>query len=158
MNVDAVISAVKNYIPEDYDSLKLLEERVGKLSDEERDNFVSKILPQLGLITSRQVLTTHFFFGLFGYGRAIANDWVEAVIRLLALIFGSLLFFGIVDLWFSADRARRFGRGLLIIVAICWLMDFYLLGKKVRTENLEKILVWLEMPTTHGQGEKFLGK
>ena len=153
MHVNYVIAGVKDYIPNDHDSLRFLEDKLGKLSDEERDNFFTKIIPQLELKKRWLVLTVHFFLGGVGYGRAMVGDWWRAVLYVLLFYTGNMLFFNLgynPFLGMEADPAATAavaeagtedaGGLVFLIWLIWWLFDFYFLAKKIRTKNLKKIL------------------
>ena len=153
MQVNSVIAGVKDYIPNDHDSLRFLEDKLGKLSDEERDNFFTKIIPQLELKKRWLVLTVHFFLGEIGFGRAMVGDWWRAALYAFLFLTGDILFFNLgfnPFLGMEADPATTAAvtdvgnEGVawlvFLIWLIWWLADFYFLGKKIRAKNLKKIL------------------
>ncbi len=76
-----------------------------------------------------------FLFGAFGVSRFMIGDWVLGLIRLGITIVA--MFCGILMITYSALGIIY---GLLWLVNwIWWIVDMFLVGKKLRKQNFEKI-------------------
>lgn len=112
---------LQDKLPKDAMSLTLLREKLDKMSEAKRDEFAQS-LPTLKLKSPKLGLILGIFFGLYGTDRLYKGDKGKGIAK-LAL---TLTFFG-------------------IIVSSVWtIVDWFIVHKGIRNDNLQKILSVLE--------------
>lgn len=146
MDTNSILLAVQEKLPKDIQSRQMLQDRLDKLSDSQRNELAQK-LPLLKLKSPALVFWVgSFLFGGFGVGRFMIGDMLLGGIRLaLTIIMYVSIFCGTVDM---VDKAPYGEVSILyvislvlnLIVVIWWIVDLFLTGKKLRNNNLNKIL------------------
>ena len=145
MDTNSILLAVQDKIPKDIQSRQMLQDRLDKLSDSQRNELVQK-LPLLKLKSPALVFWVgSFLFGVFGVGRFMIGDMLLGGIRLaLTIVMYALTFIGVVDMVDKAPYGEVstlyiISLVLSLIVFIWWIVDLFLTGKKLRNNNLNKI-------------------
>lgn len=145
MDTNSILLAVQDKIPKDIQSRQMLQDRLDKLSDSQRNELTQK-LPLLKLKSPTLVFWVgSFLFGVFGVGRFMIGDMLLGGIRLaLTIVMYALTFIGVVDMVDKAPYGEVstlyiISLVLSLIVFIWWIVDLFLTGKKLRNNNLNKI-------------------
>lgn len=145
MDTNSILLAVQDKIPKDIQSRQMLQDRLDKLSDSQRNELVQK-LPLLKLKSPALVFWVgSFLFGVFGVGRFMIGDMLLGGIRLaLTIVMYALTFVGVVDMVDKAPYGEVstlyiISLVLSLIVSIWCIVDLFLTGKKLRNNNLNKI-------------------
>lgn len=146
MDTNSILLAVQEKLPKDIQSRQMLQDRLDKLSDSQRNELAQK-LPLLKLKSPALVFWVgSFLFGSLGVGRFMIGDMLLGGIRLLlTIITYALTFVGAVDM---VDKAPYGEVSILYIISlvlslvvVIWcIVDLFLTGKKLRNNNLNKIL------------------
>ena len=116
-------------------TLAELQNRLDSLNDSQRSEAFLRI-QDAKLKTPIIVDICNFVFGEFGVGRFMIGDKALGFARLALLIIGS-----IVAAMVDKDSG---GTILLIAMWIWWLVDCFLVPKKVRMQNLRKVLLAID--------------
>ena len=132
MNTDIFFSAVLKKLSRDPDRLMLLQNRLGKMSQEEQEDFYSQKFPFIKLRNPDVLLLINFFLGSFGIVRFMVGDYGIGAVRLLITLIGFM------------DASEPAAIVLLVILGIgnfIWgFVDLFLVDNKVREQNLSKVL------------------
>lgn len=152
MDTNVVMLAIQDKLPKDMESQTIVRERLDKLDDKQRTELMQK-LPSLNLKSPAFVFWVgSFLFGNLGVGRFMIGDTGLGIIRLVLLIVGvicqSIGLIGMLGAMVDEDREAALGGGvittfgliILLIVNIWWLVDLFVVGKKLRAQNMQKIL------------------
>lgn len=138
MDTNSIMMMVQDKLPKDPASTMVLRDKLDKMSEAKRDEFM-RALPMLNLKSPTKVFWLEsFVFGAFGVGRFMIGDKVLGALRLgivlLSMIFSSLA---------GGDKNSlfiKFYALTTLIMWIWWIVDLFLTGKKLRRNNLNKIL------------------
>ncbi|EOH1967626.1 hypothetical protein ACLWPT_000872 [Campylobacter jejuni] len=133
MDFNSVLSNIGDKLPRDGLAAITLKEKFERLSEERKD--VLNQLPMLKLKSPTLVFWVGtFLFGPFGVGRFMIGDMVLGFVRLAFVIIP--IIFNIV-----ASKSLQNIAYILVIVnwTIWWIVDMFLVGKKLRKQNYEKI-------------------
>lgn len=138
MDSNTILMSVQDKLPKNLGEQQLLRDRLDSLNEQQRNDFMVKI-PSLGLKSPKFVFWVgSFLFGGFGVGRFMIGDKILGIARLalcilmlvlyvLGLSLESLALLGIVNL-------------LNLVIFGWWVADLFLVGKKLRKQNLDKLL------------------
>ena len=138
MDTNSIMMMLQDKLPKDPASAMALRDRLDKASDTQKDELV-KTLPMLQLKSPAFVFWVgSFLFGAFGVGRFMIGDTIIGGIRLGLVV----LFFIFYVLAFEIGSTVVLGlaAALRIAILIWWVADLFLTGKKLRKQNLDKIL------------------
>ncbi|KRS99041.1 hypothetical protein [Campylobacter coli] len=135
MDFNSVLFSIGDKLPKDATSTVMLKEKFDRLNEDKQKEVVAQ-LPMIKLKSPALVFWVGtFLFGAFGVGRFMIGDWVLGLIRLGITIVA--MFCGILMITYSALEIIY---GLLWLVNwIWWIVDMFLVGKKLRKQNFEKI-------------------
>lgn len=136
MDINLFLQSVRGKMPRETERLMLLQDRLEKMSKEEQDDFFSKKFPLLQFKNPTVILLINFFLGHLGIARFMIGDHGIGAIRLVLTIIGVFV---------STDESLEMLYFLLLLGnnLIWMLIDLYLVDKKVREQNLNKILLVL---------------
>lgn len=143
MDTNSILLMVQDKLPKDIQSQQLLRDKLDKLNDIQRDELVQK-LPLLKLKSPSLVFWVgSFLFGGFGVGRFMIGDMLLGGLRLgLWIVYVVLSTIGTVDMIESGQIGATYVISLVLAIAsfVWWIVDLFLTGKKLRANNLNKIL------------------
>ncbi len=134
MDFNSVLSNIGDKLPRDGLAAITLKEKFERLSEERKKDVLNQ-LPMLKLKSPALVFWVGtFLFGPFGVGRFMIRDMVLGFVRLAFVIIP--IIFNIV-----ASKSLQNIAYILVIVnwTIWWIVDMFLVGKKLRKQNYEKI-------------------
>lgn len=140
MDSNMILMSVQDKLPKDFLEQQQLKEKLDSLDEKSRDEFMAKI-PMLGLKSPAFVFwIANLFFGWLGVARFMIGDMILGGVRLaLVVIFFILYVYGTI--------AGGSNTALGIIIALCYftiiiwnIVDLFLVGKKLRKQNLNKLL------------------
>ncbi|HEB9351101.1 hypothetical protein AAID95_07590 [Campylobacter coli] len=138
MDFNSILSSIGDKLPRDGLAALALKEKFERLSEERKKDVLNQ-LPMLKLKSPALVFWVGtFLLGSFGVGRFMIGDMVLGFIR-LAIVVAQLIFGFFVE---GGDTAKALQviYGLLILTNwIWWIVDMFLVGKKLRKQNYEKI-------------------
>lgn len=138
MNSNTILMSVQDKLPKNLGEQQQLRDRLDSLDEQQRNEFMAKI-PLLKLKSPKFVFWVgSFLFGGFGVGRFMIGDKILGVARLtitiLAIVFSNL----------ATESNSSIINGITlwcaIITNIWWIADLFLVGKKLRKQNLDKLL------------------
>lgn len=135
MDTASIMAMLQDKLPKDQASLIPLREKLDNASEAKKDEFV-KNLPFLNLKSPAFVFWVgSFLFGTCGVGRFMIGDKLLGGLRL-----------GLVILSIITDIAGMsvVGQGLWSCAMIWWIVDLFLTGKKLRKQNLDKVIQSLQ--------------
>lgn len=142
MDTSIMLSEWKGKLPKGkmrQSSLAELENRLNALDDNQRNSVYFKVQDEKLKSPMLVFLVGGLLFGNLGVGRFMIGDWVIGGIRLAYTIF--LL---IVTSAIEPNEVDSEIKGILatlgIISAIWYIAEWFLVDKKVRIQNLRKIL------------------
>lgn len=138
MDSNMILMSVQDKLPKDFLEQQQLKEKIDSLDEKSRDEFMAKI-PMLGLKNPALVFWVgSFLFGNLGVGRFMIGDMVLGGIR-LGILFLMFVLLAIAGDGESVALGAMVGV-LYIAVLIWWIIDLFLVGKKLRKQNLNKLL------------------
>ena len=142
MDTSIMLSEWKGKLPKGkmgQSSLVELENRLNALDDKERNDVYFKV-QDAKLKAPIIVDIFNFFFGTFGVGRFMIGDIGIGLAR-LAL---TLIWMAIGGMNDGSEEMKIVDISFGIFVWGWWLVDLYLVLKKVRMQNLRKILLAID--------------
>lgn len=156
MDTNTIMLAIQDKLPQDMQSQAQVRERLEKLSDDKRNDLMRN-LPNLKLKSPALVFWVgSFLFGNFGVGRFMIGDIGLGIVRLVLLIIGiicDLIGLAGMDGGMLLDDGEEaleatLGGGIMatlggifmLITTIWWIVDLFIVGKKLRVQNMQKIL------------------
>lgn len=152
MDTNTIMLAIQDKLPQDTQSQAQVRGRLEKLSDDKRNDLMRN-LPNLTLKSPALVFWVgSFLFGNFGVGRFMIGDIGLGIVRLALLIIGIICqligFAGMVGGMLGEDEEIALGGGaiatlgtiIMIVTTIWWIVDLFIVGKKLRAQNMQKIL------------------
>lgn len=145
MNFDAILPSIQDKLPKDPMALITLREKFEKLDESKKQAVVTQI-PLLNLKSPAFVFWVgNFLFGTFGVARFMIGDKVLGFVRLgitiLVIILSIMvsLSASLYDLG-AAKFFYNLSNLVVVVNSIWWFVDLFLVGKKLRRKNLEKIM------------------
>lgn len=133
MDTAVLMESIRKYIPKDTGVQMRFQEKLESIGAEGRSKIASS-LTMLGLKNPSLIFWLgSFFLGNFGVGRFMAGHIGLGIARLV-------LFIAYLAASFMLGEDSILGLLVLLLVWIWWIADLFLVGKKVREENLAKIL------------------
>ena len=128
MNAYDVLSAIQGKLPLDEEIRERVKQMVFNMSESQIYDFMVK-LPSLRLKSPALVFWIgSFAFGNFGIGRFMIGDYMLGLIRFILFGVGATF------------RGSTIGEACVSISMLWWVIDLFVVGKKVRMQNLRKIL------------------
>ncbi|WP_096028240.1 hypothetical protein [Campylobacter lanienae] len=128
MDFNSVLLIIQNKLPKDGASSAILKDKFESLSQDKQKDFISK-LSQIKLKSPAFVFWVgNFLLGNFGVARFMIGDMMLGFIRL-----GLVILDIFIELSFN-------NASILLVIWIWWIVDLFLVGKKLRKQNLEKII------------------
>ncbi|WP_096023252.1 hypothetical protein [Campylobacter lanienae] len=128
MDFNSVLLIIQNKLPKDGVSSAILKDKFESLSQDKQKDFISK-LSQIKLKSPAFVFWVgNFLLGNFGVARFMIGDMMLGFIRL-----GLVILDIFIELSFN-------NASILLVIWIWWVVDLFLVGKKLRKQNLEKII------------------
>lgn len=128
MDYNSVLLIIQDKLPKDGVSSAILKDKFESLSQDKQKDFISK-LSQIKLKSPAFVFWVgNFLLGNLGVARFMIGDMILGFIRL-----GLAILDIFIELSFS-------NASILLVIWIWWIMDLFLVGKKLRKQNLEKII------------------
>lgn len=140
MDFNTVLISIQNKLPRDGGISGItLKENFNKLSEDKKRQAIDKIV-LLNLKNPALVFWVgSFFFGTFGVGRFMIGDTLLGFIRLVIQLIVMFLQV-VIDVPEDVPLVvRGFGAILLFINFIWWIVDLFLVGKKLRSQNFAKV-------------------
>lgn len=138
MDTNIMLSEWKGKLPKGkmrQSSLAELENRLNALDDNQRNNVYFKVQDAKLKSPMLVFLVGGLLLGNLGVGRFMIGDWVLGGIRL------ALLLFAVVLTSISDDGEMSAIKTICGIVMMVWYFaDWFLVDKKLRIQNLRKIL------------------
>ncbi len=139
MDFNSVLSSIVDKLPRDGLAAITLKEKFERLSQDKQKDFISK-LSQIKLKSPAFVFWVgNFLFGSLGVARFMIGDMMLGFIRLgLSILYNIFI---VLSLFNNNTEYLEFISGfILLIIWIWWIVDLFLVGKKLRKQNLEKII------------------
>lgn len=145
LSIDAVLSNLKDKLPKDEIFAENIKAEFQRLSDSKKQEAISQI-PMLDLKNPAFVFWVgNVMFGAFGVARFMIGDKKLGIYRLLfigvyiifAIMAATALTLGSYNL---ADIIHVITASLIIVAYVWWIVDLFLVGKKLRQKNYEKIM------------------
>lgn len=128
MDFNSVLLIIQDKLPKDGASSIVLKDKFESLSQDKQKDFISK-LSQIKLKSPAFVFWVgNFLLGSFGVARFMIGDMMLGFIRL-----GLVILDIFIELSFN-------NASILLVIWIWWVVDLFLVGKKLRKQNLEKII------------------
>ncbi|HEB9343850.1 TPA: hypothetical protein RZK20_000347 [Campylobacter coli] len=138
MDFNSILSSIGDKLPRDGLAVLALKEKFERLSEERKKDVLNQ-LPMLKLKSPALVFWVGtFLFGPFGVGRFMIGDILLGFVRLVFVIIP--IIFSIV-----ANESLQNIASILMLInwivnwTIWWIVDMFLVGKKLRKQNYEKI-------------------
>lgn len=137
MDFNTVLMSIGDKLPRDGVASITLKDKFEKLSEESQKNAITQ-LSVLNLKSSALVFWVGtFLLGALGVGRFMIGDMVLGFARLILTVLGI-----VVGIFYESSMNDFVGllSGLLTLANwIWWIVDMFLIGKKLRKKNYEKI-------------------
>ncbi len=128
MDFNSVLLIIQDKLPKDGVSSAILKDKFESLSQDKQKDFISK-LSQIKLKSPAFVFWVgSFLLGNLGVARFMIGDMLLGFIRL-----GLVILDIFIELSFN-------NASILLVIWIWWIVDLFLVGKKLRKQNLEKII------------------
>lgn len=137
MDFNTVLMSIGDKLPRDGIASVALKDKFEKLSEESQKNAITQ-LSVLNLKSPALVFWVGtFLLGALGVGRFMIGDMVLGFARLVLTVLGI-----VVAIFYASSMNDFVGLlyGLLALTNwIWWIVDMFLVGKKLRKKNYEKI-------------------
>ncbi|CAG9469303.1 hypothetical protein AAIL08_000699 [Campylobacter upsaliensis] len=137
MDFNTVLMSIGDKLPRDGVASVTLKDKFEKLSEESQKNAITQ-LSVLNLKSPALVFWVGtFLLGALGVGRFMIGDMVLGFARLVLTVLGI-----VVAIFYASSMNDFVGLlyGLLALTNwIWWIVDMFLVGKKLRKKNYEKI-------------------
>lgn len=137
MDFNTVLMSIGDKLPRDGVASVTLKDKFEKLSEESQKNAITQ-LSVLNLKSPALVFWVGtFLLGALGVGRFMIGDMVLGFVRLVLTVLGI-----VVGIFYESSMNDFVGllSGLLTLANwIWWIVDMFLVGKKLRKKNYEKI-------------------
>lgn len=137
MDFNTVLMSIGDKLPRDGVASVTLKDKFEKLSEESQKNAITQ-LSVLNLKSPALVFWVGtFLLGALGIGRFMIGDMVLGFARLVLTVLGI-----VVAIFYASSMNDFVGLlyGLLALTNwIWWIVDMFLVGKKLRKKNYEKI-------------------
>lgn len=144
MDTNSILLAVQDKIPKDIQSRQMLQDRLDKLSDSQRNELVQK-LPLLKLKSPALVFWVgSFLFGVFGVGRFYKGKGVDIALG-IAFIIGvcvvcAMLGYGLFS---ESEVIPIVSCVLVVIYTIAVYVDSYFVYRGIQSDNLLRLQEYL---------------
>lgn len=137
MDFNTVLMSINDKLPRDGVASVTLKDKFEKLSEESQKNAITQ-LSVLNLKSPALVFWVGtFLLGALGVGRFMIGDMVLGFARLVLTVLAM-----VVSIFYASSMNDFVGLlyGLLTVANwIWWIVDMFLVGKKLRKKNYEKI-------------------
>ncbi|MCR2099295.1 hypothetical protein [Campylobacter upsaliensis] len=137
MDFNTVLMSIGDKLPRDGVASVTLKDKFEKLSEESQKNAITQ-LSVLNLKSPALVFWVGtFLLGALGVGRFMIGDMVLGFVHLVLTVLGI-----VVGIFYESSMNDFVGllNGLLTLANwIWWIVDMFLVGKKLRKKNYEKI-------------------
>ncbi|MBS4314402.1 hypothetical protein [Campylobacter vulpis] len=137
MDFNTVLMSIGDKLPRDGVASITLKDKFEKLSEESQKNAITQ-LSVLNLKSPALVFWVGtFLLGGFGVGRFMIGDMILGFVRLVLTVLAM-----VVSIFYASSMNDFVGLlyGLLTVANwIWWIVDMFLVGKKLRKKNYEKI-------------------
>lgn len=138
MDFNSVLLIIQDKLPKDGVSSAILKDKFESLSQDKQKDFISK-LSQIKLKSPAFVFWMgNFLLGNLGVARFMIGDMMLGFIRLGLAILG--IFIELSSFNNNTEYLEFISGFILLISWIWWIVDLFLVGKKLRKQNLEKII------------------
>lgn len=138
MDFNSVLLIIQDKLPKDGVSSVMLKDKFESLSQDKQKDFISK-LSQIKLKSPTFVFWVgNFLLGNLGVARFMIGDMMLGFIRL-----GLTILYSIFMVLSSSNNNTEYlviYGFIFLINSIWWIVDLFLVGKKLRKQNLEKII------------------
>lgn len=138
MDFNSVLLIIQDKLPKDGVSSVMLKDKFESLSQDKQKDFISK-LSQIKLKSPAFVFWVgNFLLGNLGVARFMIGDMMLGFIRL-----GLTILYSIFMVLSSSNNNTEYlviYGFIFLINSIWWIVDLFLVGKKLRKQNLEKII------------------
>lgn len=134
MDFNSLLLSIGDKLPKDGISAVTLKEKFERLNEDKQKQVATQLLTIKLQSPALVFWVGTFFFGSLGVGRFMIGDMVLGFVRLgLAII-------GVISGALLEHSSLGWIYGLIgIINWIWWFVDMFLVGKKLRKQNFEKI-------------------
>ncbi|MBS4275911.1 hypothetical protein [Campylobacter vulpis] len=137
MDFNTVLMSIGDKLPRDGVASITLKDKFEKLSEESQKNAITQ-LSVLNLKSPALVFWVGtFLLGALGVGRFMIGDMILGFVRLVLTVLAM-----VVSIFYASSMNDFVGLlyGLLTVANwIWWIVDMFLVGKKLRKKNYEKI-------------------
>ncbi|ARR00333.1 hypothetical protein [Campylobacter porcelli] len=132
MDFNSVLLIIQDKLPKDGASSVILKDKFESLSQDKQKDFISK-LSQIKLKSPAFVFWVgSFLLGNLGVGRFMIGDKILGFIR---------LGLAILNIYIELSSYNtEYPKSIALIIWIWWIVDLFLVGKKLRKQNFEKII------------------
>ncbi len=132
MDFNSVLLIIQDKLPKDGASSVILKDKFESLSQDKQKDFISK-LSQIKLKNPAFVFWVgNFLLGNLGVARFMIGDKILGFIR---------LGLAILNIYIELSSYNtEFLTSIALIIWIWWIVDLFLVGKKLRKQNFEKII------------------
>lgn len=138
MDSNTILMSVQDKLPKNLGDRQLLRDRLDSLNEQQRNEFMAKI-PLLKLKSPQFVFWVgSFLFGGFGVGRFMIGDKILGIARLALYILMLVLY--VLGLSLESLTLLGIVNVLNLVIFGWWVADLFLVGKKLRKQNLDKLL------------------
>ncbi len=141
MDIKRIISLIDNLLPKD--AIYKIKNDIDKLSQEQQEMVCEKIQTLAPTLPSPRVVFWFgsFAFGSLGVGRFMIGDKLLGFIRLSLCLLGwtTVMFISPLDDYDNKTAGFIYCIDLIVMI-IWWIVDLFIVGKKLRQKNLDKIL------------------
>lgn len=148
METQLLLMGMQDKLPKDIATLNVLRQKLDSLSPQAREE-IGQELVALKLKSPAFVFWVgSFVFGNLGVGRFMIGDSLLGALRLLLLILYFVFYFICYGSMMDGEMPSD---GMLAAVFILWIgnfawwvVDLFIVGKKLRLKNLEKVFQLIE--------------
>lgn len=138
MDFNSVLLIIQDKLPKDGVSSVILKDKFESLSQDKQKDFISK-LSEIKLKSPAFVFWVgNFLLGGLGVARFMIGDMILGFIRLGWAILG--IFIELSSFNNNTEYLEFISGFTLLISWIWWIVDLFLVGKKLRKQNFEKII------------------
>ncbi|MEE3745081.1 hypothetical protein [Campylobacter porcelli] len=132
MDFNSVLLIIQDKLPKDGASSVILKDKFESLSQDKQKDFISK-LSQIKLKSPAFVFWVgNFLLGNLGVARFMIGDKILGFIR---------LGLAILNIYIELSSYNtEYPKSIALIIWIWWIVDLFLVGKKLRKQNFEKII------------------
>ncbi|QWU80515.1 hypothetical protein DU474_02655 [Campylobacter novaezeelandiae] len=138
MDFNSLLLSIGDKLPKDGISAVTLKEKFERLNEDKQKQVATQLLTIKLQSPALVFWVGTFFFGSLGVGRFMIGDMVLGFVRLGLVIASIILGIFVVIVGVTGILLHIYNL-LTYAVWIWWIVDMFLVGKKLRKQNFEKI-------------------